>query len=448
MSIGNRLELNQSQKLILTTEIKQSLKILAMSRTELDEFIDSESQENPLLEVENDSEVDWEKYIENLEKTSGSFRSESDYDSDRDVNFENLVKDVKSLYEDLKYQLRMFRLTEKQGEICEYIVDNLDRDGYLRVSNEFISEHLRIDDDELEECIKIVQQLEPSGVGARNISECLLIQVVAMELEDFALVDIIKNSLDLLARNDFKSICKKYHISMEKCVELTDIIKSLDPKPGISKSEDRVVYVQPDIITEKIDGKFVLQVVESGSPHLKINSYYREVLRNSNSDELAKAYIKEKLNSASYLMRSIEDRKSTVLKIAEQILRLQGEFFENGVKYIRPMTMKEVADSLEIHESTVSRGVNGKYILTPFGLFEFRYFFRGGIKGDFDETSSTSIKKLIEEIIEGENKKKPMSDEAISKILKEQGIDIARRTVAKYRESLGINSSSKRKIYG
>ncbi|MEC3793997.1 RNA polymerase sigma-54 factor, partial [Clostridioides difficile] len=211
---------------------------------------------------------------------------------------------------------------------------------------------------------------------------------------------------------------------------------------------EKSVYIQPDVTVEKIDDEFIVYLNEKDSYQIRINSYYKDILKNSQSDESAKEFIKERLNSATGLMKNIESRKTTVLKIAEEIVKAQDEFLRKGTKYIKPLKMKDIAEKLEFHESTISRGVNGKYMLTPFGVYEFRYFFSSAIETENNEmASSTSIKKIIKETIKDENKKKPLSDDHISKLLKEKGINVARRTVAKYREELGIPSSSKRKEY-
>lgn len=448
LGLNNRLELSQSQKLILTTQIKQSLTILNMSKLELDEEIKKESENNPLIELETKSEINWEQYVKDMEYSRSTYKAESSYNPDNDVDLENLIRYSSNLYEDLKFQISLYNIAEKQKEICEYIIDSLDEDGYLRVKDIDIINALRITEEEFEECLKTVQQLEPVGVGARDLSECLLIQMDNLDIINPILTEIVKNDLVLLANNKYKQISKKYNITLQKCVELIDIIKSLDPKPGRAKSSEKSVYIQPDVVVEKIDGEFVVHTNEKDSYKIRINNYYKEILSNSNSDENAKCFIKERLNSATDLIKNIENRKSTILRIAEETLRYQREFLEKGTKYIKPLKMKEIAERLGFHESTISRGVNGKYMLTPYGLYEFRYFFSSAIDTESDEkASSISIKKIIEEMIENENKNKPLSDEHISKMLKEKGINIARRTVAKYREELGILSSSRRKKY-
>ncbi|HCQ5551418.1 TPA: RNA polymerase factor sigma-54 [Clostridioides difficile] len=448
MNFNNSLELTQSQKLIMTTQLKQSLSILNMSKLELEEEIKREAENNPLVEVEKSGEINWEEYIKDMDRSRRLDRTEISYNPDNEVNLENLVKYSSNLYEDLKFQISLYKLTDKELEVCEYIIDSLDEDGYLRTEEKVIVDTLKIDEELFENCLISVQQLEPSGVGARSLSECLMIQMASLGIYNEILEEIVTKDLNLIANNKYKEISKKYNMSLQKCVELINIIKTLDPKPGRTCSVEKSVYIQPDVTVEKIDDEFIVYLNEKDSYQIRINSYYKDILKNSQSDESAKEFIKERLNSATGLMKNIESRKTTVLKIAEEIVKAQDEFLRKGTKYIKPLKMKDIAEKLEFHESTISRGVNGKYMLTPFGVYEFRYFFSSAIETENNEmASSTSIKKIIKETIKDENKKKPLSDDHISKLLKEKGINVARRTVAKYREELGIPSSSKRKEY-
>lgn len=448
MNFNNSLELTQSQKLIMTTQLKQSLSILNMSKLELEEEIKKEAENNPLVEVEKSGEINWEEYIKDMDRSRRLDRTEISYNPDNEVNLENLVKYSSNLYEDLKFQISLYKLTDKELEVCEYIIDSLDEDGYLRTEEKVIVDALKIDEELFEKCLISVQQLEPSGVGARSLSECLMIQMASLGIYNEILEEIVTKDLNLIANNKYKEISKKYNMSLQKCVELINIIKTLDPKPGRTCSVEKSVYIQPDVTVEKIDDEFIVYLNEKDSYQIRINSYYKDILKNSQSDESAKEFIKERLNSATGLMKNIESRKTTVLKIAEEIVKAQDEFLRKGTKYIKPLKMKDIAEKLKCHESTISRGVNGKYMLTPFGVYEFRYFFSSAIETENNEmASSTSIKKIIKETIKDENKKKPLSDDHISKLLKEKGINVARRTVAKYREELGILSSSKRKEF-
>lgn len=448
MNFNNSLQLTQSQKLIMTTQLKQSLSILNMSRLEIEEEVKREVEENPLLEADRNSEIDWETYMRDMERYSRDNRSEINYNLDNNFDLENIIRDSNNIYEHLKLQISLYNLKNKEMEICEYIIDSLDEDGYLRIEDKEIINTLNIDEDMFKNCLSNIQQLDPSGVGARTLSECLVIQLNNLGIYDELLEEIINKDLELIGSNKYKEISKKYEMPLQKCVNLIDIIKTLDPKPGRSCSIEKSIYVQPDVIIQKIDDEFIIRTNENDSLKLRINNFYKEILKNTQSDQSAKEFIKEKLNNATVLIKNIESRKTTILKIAEEIVKYQEGFFEKGIKHIRPMKMKDIAQRLDFHESTISRGVNGKYMLTPFGMFEFKYFFSSGLESeDNGMTSSTSIKKMIEEIIKHENKKTPLSDDAIVKMLQKSGVSIARRTVAKYREELGILSSSKRKRY-
>lgn len=445
MNFNNRLELVQSQKLVMTTQLKQSLTILNMSKVELEEEIRKESEENPLLDIERKEEIDWEAYINNIDK---GYKGEVNYNPDNELNLENIIKEETNLYEYLNLQIGLYKLSDKEREICNYIIDSLDEDGYLRVEERYMLDDLNIEKEEFEKSLSIIQQLEPVGVGARDLVECLIIQANNQGVYDEDLIKIIKEDLDLIALNKVKEISKKHKIPMQMCIALVNKIKQLDPKPGRLCCNEKTVYVQPDVIVEKIDNELIVYTNEKDSYNLKINNFYKEVLKNSSSDSEAKDFIKSKLNSASNLVKNIQNRNHTILRIAEAIVSCQDGFFNKGPQFIKPLKLKDIAEMIECHESTISRGVNGKYMLTPFGVYEFKYFFSTAIETTSDEmTSSTSIKKIIKETIKGENKKKPLSDEQISKILKESGISVARRTVAKYREELQIPSSSKRKEY-
>lgn len=451
MNFKNTLELNQSQKLILTTQLKQSLAILNMSRLEVEEEIRKESESNPLLEAErNDEGIDWEKYIKHMESVNiREDKNDAPYSSENAVDFENMIRSTSNLYDYLIDELKYFKLTFEEKRICKYIIDSLDEDGYLRINDKEIYDALRVDASLFRRCLDIVQQLDPPGIGARNISECLILQLERRGISNNIVENIIMNDLELIGRNKLKDIAKKYKISIEKCKEAIEVIRHLDPKPGRACSNDKCVYVQPDVIVDKIDGKYIVHTNEKDVYNIKINDFYRNMMTDKESDKEAKEFIKERLNSAATLIKNIESRKSTILRIAEAIIEEQQEFIQKGEKYIKPMKMKDIADKLEIHESTVSRGVNGKYMLTPFGLYEFKFFFNAALETDnsSEGASSAGIKRDIKDIIDGENKKKPLSDDAISKMLKEKGVSVARRTVAKYREELGIPSSSRRKEF-
>lgn len=445
MNLNNRLDLNQSQKLVMTAQLKQSLSILNMSNFELEEEIRKEAEENPLLEVETKGEIDWEEYIKSFENKSCNIKN---YDLDNEITLENLAKYESNLYDYIKTQLGLYPLKKEERKVSEYIVDCLDKDGYLAVEEKYILKKLNIDHKFFNKCLQNIQKLEPSGIGARNLSECLLIQLNHRGINDEIIESIINEDLNLIGNNKFKQISKKYNISMALCLDYINLIRELDPKPGRICSNEKSIYIQPDVIVRKIDGEFIAYMNQSGSYNLSINNYYKSVLKNPSSDEDAKDFIKNKLNYAANLIKNIETRKSTILKIAEVIIKEQEEFFNKGAKFIKPMRLKDIAEELGYHESTISRGINSKYMLTPFGLFDFKYFFSTSIQTESEEgVSSRKIKNLIKDIIDKENKLKPLSDDNICKSLKSEGIVVARRTVAKYREEMNIPSSSKRKQF-
>ena len=444
MNLNQSLNLNQSQKLVITTSVKQSLNILGMSKQELEDEIIKQGEENPLIEVEKHNDIDWEAYINDLYKSS--YKLKEHYVENNSINYENMIGSDESIYDELKFQISLYKLNNQEREICEFIIDSLDEDGYLKIEDKEIIDCLNISNRLFNKCLEKVQQLEPSGVGARSLSECLIIQLRNREIKDLKLEEIVSKDLERVGNSKYKDISKKYDISIEKCLEYIQIIKTLNPKPGRKYSIDKSTYIQPDVIVEKLHNEFILSLNDRDTPKIIINNFYKEILLQSQSDEYAKKFIKENLNSALELMKSIENRKSTILKIAQEIVRSQEDFFEKGSRYIRAMKMKDIAEKLNCHESTISRGVNGKYMLTPFGIFEFKYFFSTSINTkDNEGMSNRSVKSVIEEMIKKENKSKPLSDEQIVKNLKENGVNIARRTVAKYRDELKIPSSSRRK---
>lgn len=450
MEIDYGLELSQSQKLIMTTKLMQSLKILNMSAVELENEIKKQAEENPIIEIDtndNDRKVDWESYIKNMQKYAYKDKNEFAYNVDNEVDFENMVRSTQNLYDYLKNQIRYYRIDKTKRKICEYIIDSLDENGYLNKQDEkLIMEKLKIDKNTYDTCKAYVQSLEPNGVGGTTLEECLSIQLKNLNIEDRLLDQIIKEDLNNIANKKIKFICKKYNINQEQYKNYIEIIKHLEPKPGKKYNTEDTQYIKPDVIIRKINGSFIVVGNDKNDISININSFYQSILNQEDADEDTKKFIKERLDSALNLIKNIENRKSTTIKIAKSILKRQEEFFEKGQNYIKPMKMQELADELNLHQSTISRGVNGKYMLTPFGMFEFKYFFSKGLETQGTEnTSAISIKNFIKDIIKKENKAKPLSDEKIKQLLNKKGVNISRRTVTKYREELEILPSNKRK---
>lgn len=444
MKLNNRLDIVQSQKLVMTTQLKQSLDILNMSNLELEEQIKKDAQENPVLELESTESIDWGTFIKKNIKNYNI----KHYDLDNEITLENIIKYEINLYDYVKSQLVFLKLNKKEIKVCEYIVDCLDIDGYLSCDEKHIIQELNIDEKYFYKCLKYIQQLEPIGIGARDLSECLLIQMENENTKDDILKSIIVEDLNLIGQNKIKLLSKKYNINMEKCLKYIEKIKEFNPKPGRIYSNEKTIYVQPDVIVRKINDEFIVYMNDRDNFHISINNYYKNILNSNNLDEKSRKFIKNKLNYALNLLKNIETRKSTILEIADVIVKKQKDFFNKGKKYIKPMKLKDIALDLGYHESTISRGINNKYMLTPYGLFEFKYFFSKAIESEEEKgTSSTKVKNMIKELIDKENKLKPLSDDKICKLLKEEGITLARRTVAKYREEMNILSSSKRKQF-
>jgi RNA polymerase sigma-54 factor len=428
----------------MTQEMQLAVKMLQLTSFELIEYIEDQLVENPLLEAENEDKPDADPiddYISSLQKEGIDFMEMED---DKEyVSPLHFIAKESSLWDCLREQLRLIPLNKSLYRVGEYIIDNINENGYLTVGIDNISSKFGIDSNKTGEMIEIIQSLDPPGICARNLSECLILQLKRKEIEDKVLENIILNMLEDVGEGRIQKISKANDISLEKTKEYIDIIKVLDPKPGIRLCSDTTRYIIPDVYIEKIDGHYVVSVNEESIPQVKVNNGYKRMLRNKNSPEYM--YVKEKLQSAIWLIKSIEQRMSTIKRVVTAILEYQIDFFEVDSGLL-PLTLKQIAETTELHESTISRAVNGKYVQTPKGLFEIKNFFIKGIQNKNGEDISTlKIKNRIKEVIKEENQKKPFSDQQISDILRDEGIDISRRTVAKYREEMGILASSKRK---
>lgn len=460
MKLGYNLALEQVQKLIMTPELRQAIQLLQFNCQELNEYIKKEIEENPMLEPINleieyeniedyhskKDEIDWKEFIERYDDISYKPEVEK---NEKEYNYENFISASSSLKEYLLFQLNVLKLDAIDYIIGRTIIENIDDNGYLMVSVEKLSKEIGVNCKRVENVLSIIQTFDPCGVGARNLKECLLIQVKERKVKNPHVEQIIKNYLDDIAHNRLSKIAKELDIDEKKVQEICDYIKTLEPKPGrlYEDGSADVKYIIPDAIIEYIDGEYVIILNDVTAPRLNINKFYREMLRKEMDIE-ASEFLKEKLSSAMWLIRSIEQRRMTIYNVVKSILKHQREFFENGEKALKPLTLKEVADDINMHESTVSRATNGKYIQTPRGLYELKYFFSSGLSTkEGEDISSTSIKAMIKEIIEDEDPKKPLSDQKISNMLRDKGIKISRRTVAKYRDEMGIPSSTMRKRY-
>ncbi|WMJ82492.1 RNA polymerase factor sigma-54 [Clostridium sp. MB40-C1] len=453
-----KLNLTQEQKLIMTQQMQLSVKLLQMSNFEIQKYIEKELQENPVLDAEykkNDNdkikdEIDYKKFMKFLESDDYGHGGYGGYSKDEEeVSPFNFISAKKSLKEFLIDQLIELQETNYIKAICEYIIENIDKKGYLATSMENIAEELSIPIEAGEKCLKIVQSLEPDGIGARDIKECLKIQLIKKDLKDNKLFSIIDNYLELLADNKYNVIAKNLNITPQQAQKYGDLIKTLEPKPsrGFYTGEE-TKYIIPEAYIKKIDGEYHIIMNDGGMPRLNINGLYKQIINNEEDKQTVK-FVKDKLNSAVFLIKSINQRENTIYRILEKILEVQREYFDYGEQYLKPMTLKEIADYLEMHESTVSRAIREKYIYTDKGTIKIKDLFTTGISrvDSFEDVSAKIIKNKIIELVENEDKKKPFSDQKIADLLKDKNIDISRRTIAKYREEIGIKSSSKRKRF-
>lgn len=444
MKIGFSMDVKQSQKLHMTHELKQSIEILQMNSQEVELLIAEELNENPVLEAEWNDGIDWVKFAASVKENISSKKYEENEYYENEVNPNNFLKEQVSLYDHLRKEISGIELKEREHEIALYIIEHVDDKGYFSSDTAESAKALNVSQECLIDVLKKIQNIEPAGLLARNLKECLTLQLESEDKDRELLEEIIDKELETIAQKKFSLLQKKYNISEETLGEVLRKIRSLDPKPGKRFSEFDTQYILPDVIVEKNGMK--IQVIENNHfPKLYISEFYQKMLSESANQEV-QAFIKERLNKALQLIRNIEQRNDTIAKVAEQIVIVQKEFFETEKGTIRPMKLKDIAAATGFHESTISRTVNGKYMLTPRGVYELKYFFASSVKTDSgNEVSNKEIQEEIRKLIKKEDKKKPLTDQKICDILIEQGIKISRRTVAKYREGMNIQGSSLRK---
>ena len=459
MRLTQDVFLEQQQKLMMTPELRQAIAILQMSTIELSEYIEQELQENPFLEVKEPEENNEAEQV--TPETDNKIEEMVEYFNDRDIEYtptnreespslENFLTKRPSLYEHLEFQLHLSSTEEHDLVIGNYLIGSIDRTGYLCVDLNEVAANLKVPIEKVEEVLTMIQSFHPHGVGARDLSECLLLQLSYYNKEDSIATRIIKDHMEDLAKSKLNKIAQALSISVNEVQDVCDLIRTLDPKPGLQYSGyDEVKYIMPDVFVEKVEGEYVVIVNDLNFPRLIVNNVYKRILHQTdNFSQDAKKYLEDKMGSAIWLIRSIEQRRMTLYKVARSIVDIQTEFLDKGVEYMKPLNLRKVAEAVDVHESTVSRATTNKYIQTPQGLFELKYFFSTGVESyGSSKVSSKSIKYMLEEIISAEDSSKPLSDEAISKLLKQKGIRISRRTVAKYRQEMRIPSTMARKRY-
>lgn len=482
--MDNSLRLGLSQKLTqtlkMTPEMQLAIKILQLNSVELKNQILEVLETNPVVELDekavkqnelpleklgeklpeagppsrefkeagrDDFGVDWQRYIEDNEHSEFKISSGS-YNRDEETSFENFVSKKSNLREHLTTQLREVNLNPTEQKIGEYLIGLIDRNGYLRHTSEQISELLKVDIAVVERVRKAIQTMDPAGVGAFDLRECLLIQAREEGYGDDAVIAIISTHLEDLAQNRINNIIKATGFELEDVQAAVEIIKGFNPKPGASfPSTGDEIYVSPEVFVEKVDDEYVVTMNERDLPRLRINNLYKDAMKHRDKTEKETyEFIRNKLEAARSFLKYVDKRKETILSVTRAICEVQRDFLDFGILHLKPLTLQDVAGMAGVHESTVSRATSGKYVQTPRGLFELKFFFSGAARTQSGEDVSTmAVKKRIDDLVKAENPKKPLSDSHIVDLLKKDGIFLARRTVAKYRIELNIPSSSARK---
>ena len=470
MALEIRQSLKLTQQPIMTPQLQQAIKLLQLSRMEMMDLVRQEQEENPVLEELATPSVEAEPLETNYETLrtpseaketreddempsldwrTGRFSSDAkrvDEEEDRPT-FENFLTKKATLYDHLLWQIRLSNFDEEECMMATVIIGNLNEDGMLQGSLEEIAAQAGLDLSRMEKVIRKVQGLDPPGVAARDLKECLLLQAQQIYPDDSLVQRIIQGHLDHLGKKNYQLIAKELAISLEEVVRASRLICELDPKPGRAYSDETIPYIIPDVYIYKIGDEYVVVLNEDGMPKLRINPFYRDILRERTPfTGDAKEYINEKIRSALWLIKSIHQRQRTIYRVTKSIVRFQRDFLDKGVAYLKPMVLKDVAVDVEMHESTISRVTSNKYVHTPQGIFELKYFFNSSINTARGENiASESVKEKIREILSKEDPQKPYSDQELVEILKRQEILIARRTVTKYREMLGVLPSTRRK---
>jgi len=473
MVLKQQLSQKQVQKMVLAPALQQAIKLLPLTNLEIIEVIDVELSENPLLEIKEETQKeDREDQKDNKEQetsadeTGDSLEREDDkefeamYEQYFDNRFnsfsmekkespeyEKFITKAPSLWERLDWQANMTFFSKKEKEIAQYIIGNIDEDGYLATSLKDISKAVKASLDKVEQVRKKIMNFDPVGVGSLSLKEALLAQLDYMEIENENLRNIIENHLDLLEGSRYEELSKHCDISLSEVREVIEEIRRLNPRPGGKYTQEKTDYIIPDILVEKEDDRYTIKVNNEGIPSLRINKFYRKLIARASKDNPeAYEFLKAKLKKAFWFLRSLDQRNNTINKVANFILEKQKDFIEKGLDYIKPLTLIELAQEIGVHESTVGRVVANKHIMTPRGVFPLKYFFHKALSRDSgEEVSTLRIKEKIKKLVEGEDRKNPLSDVEISDVLAKESFNIARRTVAKYRKQLKIPPSHIRK---
>jgi RNA polymerase sigma-54 factor len=466
VALETKLLLKTTQKLVMTATLQQAIKLLPLSRLELIQKVHQEILENPFLEEvatqettdtelanaelpqepsqdSEEFEVDWEAYLQD-------FRSNPDYVptlSKEVPSLEATLKSETSLAEHLLWQLSLTVHDELEKQIGTYLIGNIDDDGYLQCQIEEVAKVFGGEEEQISAVLEVIQSFDPPGVGARDLQESLLIQLHHLEMDDSLAWKIVQQYLSQLDERYFQKIAKSFGVTINEVIAAVGLIRTLDPKPGSRFNSPRVEYIVPDVVVVKVDDDYQVILNEAGMPSLRINALYQNVLRqNDGMQSDTREYLEEKFRSAIWLMKSVEQRRQTLLRVTKSLCKFQREFLDKGLAYLKPLVLKDVADDIGMHESTVSRVTTNKYVYTPQGVFELKFFFHSGLESlEGDAMSSVSVKDIIRKAVAAEEPRKPLTDQQLMMILEAKGVKIARRTIAKYRQELRIPPASRRK---
>ncbi|MFB5083369.1 RNA polymerase factor sigma-54 [Symbiobacterium thermophilum] len=452
MRLGFELRMQQTQRLVMTPELRQAITVLQKPVAELSELIAGELLENPCLEVEPrepsedgaPSEVG--RLLDFLNRGE-SHGAGAPPEREEDTSFEPFTPRMPTLAEHLHSQLGLLRLDRAQERIARFLIGCIDDHGYLAVSLGEAAAQLGATEEQVEAALKVIQSLDPPGVGARSLQECLLIQWATLDDPNPLVPELIRHHLQDLAAGRIPRIAERLGVDCAAVQAAADAIRNLDPKPGRRfGGGDEARYVVPDVFIERVGQEYVVMVNEAPLPRLSVSTHYRRLL--DAADGHTRRYVEERIQSALWLIRSIEQRRLTLLRVTEAIVRFQREFFDRGPRHLRPLTLREVAQAVGVHESTVSRATSGKWAQTPQGMFELKYFFSSGVEtGHGEGVAAEAVKRMIADLIRQEDPARPLSDQALAEALAAQGLRIARRTVAKYREEMGLPNSGQRRRY-
>ncbi len=463
MQLDHQLKIEQTRQLIMTPELKLAITLLQYSNLELQNYIQEELLRNPVLELcESEAageeeppeeeyvedEFPWEDYFRDLDQgPAGGAPEPGGRDWGDFPTMDSYADSPETMVEDLLGQLRLLSLPSGRHSIASYLIGNLDHNGYLRSDPDELAAAIGVSPEELGAALRIVQGLEPVGIGSRNLQECLLLQLSSLENPPPLAVEIVKRFLPATADGRYRHIANLLGCSIREVQEAVDFIRTLNPKPGsLFGGIQDTRYIVPDIHVEKVEDRYVVVVNDSLTPLLRISTYYQQLFRKGDDDKELSNYVKGNLDKALWLLRSIEQRRLTLFRVAQQIVEIQQPFLEHGIRKLKPLTLKDVAEAIGVHESTVSRATANKYMQTPRGLFPLSFFFSSGLAGeDGEDYSSHSIKSYLRELIEQESPQNPLSDQQLTDLLQAKGVTISRRTVAKYRQELSIPASYRRR---